>query len=136
MTGIKSTVLVISPLNTIINQQVEFLRKGGLQVQWIQSQENMSTQDKKAIKSGDISILFASPESALTKFGRSVLMRKPLKDQLVAQVYDEAHCIPSWGFAWRPQYSKVDELVSLIPKPILCLSGTLIGLIFLSIILK
>ncbi|XP_070547945.1 uncharacterized protein [Ptychodera flava] len=131
------TVLVISPLNALILEQVQKLRAIGmkaasLDVKTKACSEDSSeveleeTDDLKLIETGDIHVLFAHPEAIVSnKDGRSLLISRKYRENLVAVAVDEAHCCIDWGYDFRPDYSRLCVLASLFPNiPHLALTAT------------
>ncbi len=60
-----STAPVITPLKAIMFEQKHFLAAKGIKVAVLTNKEEMEENDVKAVTSGDVQIIFASPEAAL-----------------------------------------------------------------------
>lgn len=114
-------VIVVEPLNVIINQQISKLDGMAVQLKEL----NMC----KAIKDGHFSYIFiySHPENILGKPSVNKFFQcKCFEENRVVIVIDEAHCILEWGDEFRPEYSKLVELRAVLPQAtILCLSATL-----------
>ena len=86
----KAIVTVISPLTSIIANQVTSFRTKGVTAAY-------AGDEKKAIKTGKYQLVFISPESLFcTLEWRRVLCTKVYRTNLVGVVVDEAHCIKKW----------------------------------------
>ena len=97
----RSVVLVISPLISLMSDQVSSLRKRGVAAAILSSHDisdkSFLATDKALQTPGMFSLLFASPEAVIgdTKW-RERLMNYPLSERIVALAVDEAHCISKW----------------------------------------
>ncbi|WP_078546009.1 RecQ family ATP-dependent DNA helicase [Litchfieldia alkalitelluris] len=118
----KGTVLIVSPLLSLMEDQVYQLRqKGEKRVVAINS--FLSPQEKKYVFSQlkNYKFIYASPE---------ILQSKWVVDQLMVLdisyiVIDEAHCISQWGHDFRPDYSRLGEIrESLKNPPCIALTAT------------
>lgn len=114
-------VIVVEPLNVIINQQISKLGDMAVHLKEL----NLS----KAIKDGHFSysFIYSHPENIIGKPSVNTFFQcKCFDDKRVVIVIDEAHCILEWGDEFRPDYSKLVELRAVLPQAtILCLSATL-----------
>lgn len=115
--------IVISPLISLMQNQVEALKILGVEAASINS--NNSQEDNQAIwqkmQSGTLKLLYVSPEKLMTPRMLDAVAR--LKVSLFA--IDEAHCISQWGAAFRPEYEGLSELHRRFPKiPIIALTAT------------
>lgn len=120
----KGITLVISPLISLMRNQIEMARKLGIEAYTINSSQS-SDEWEKAISSiqknrGDI--LFISPERlANQKF------QKELWNLSVGLlVIDEAHCISDWGHDFRPDYRRIVHILKYLPPnvPVLATTAT------------
>ncbi|WP_423127407.1 RecQ family ATP-dependent DNA helicase [Gaoshiqia sp. Z1-71] len=117
------TCLVITPLISLMKDQVENLQKKGIKAMAIHS--GMSIQEVRlAFDSaawGDYKFLYLSPERIATERFRERLPQMTVN--LIA--VDEAHCISQWGYDFRPSYLRIRELRELLPQvPVLALTAT------------
>ncbi|MEL7586369.1 MAG: ATP-dependent DNA helicase RecQ [Prolixibacteraceae bacterium] len=115
--------LVITPLISLMKDQVENLQKKGIRALAIHSgmtmQEVRLTFDSAAW--GDYKFLYISPERIATDRFRERLPQ--MNVNLI--VVDEAHCISQWGYDFRPSYLRIRELRSLLPGiPVLAITAT------------
>ncbi len=106
--------LVISPLISLMKDQVAALNQAGIHAAYLNSSLTYN-QYRKALgyaKEGRYPIIYVAPERLLTEefldFARSV------KIAMVA--VDEAHCVSQWGQDFRPSYLKIVEFVEQLPE--------------------
>lgn len=120
--GIGPTI-IISPLLSLIRNQSEAARKLGLSIASINS---TNTDDHDAIierlKSNTLDVLIISPEQ-LANEGRFRRIQESIT-QLGLFVVDEAHCISDWGHDFRPDYRRIIDYVTMLPKNIPVLATT------------
>ena len=112
--GKKNIVLVVSPLNSIIEDQILDLNKRSISAGVMHlknpvlstklfdstlNNEETSKEDpftSDAVINGECSIVFSHPEALLSEEGRTILGSKIYKDNVVACVIDEVHCVEMW----------------------------------------
>ncbi|MEK7175365.1 MAG: RecQ family ATP-dependent DNA helicase, partial [Patescibacteria group bacterium] len=116
-------VVVISPLISLMKDQVDALNKKGMAAELINSvlsqNEIMAVMNKA--KTGKIKILYIAPER-LSVFGFEEFLQS-LKISLIA--IDEAHCISEWGHDFRPDYRNLKLLRKKFSNiPIIALTAT------------
>ena len=108
------TAVVISPLISLMKDQVENLRKRDIRAAAIYTGMTYD-QQKVALDNcqwGPYRFLYVSPERLESEEFRERLSRLPIC--LIA--VDEAHCISQWGYDFRPSYLKIAEIRDLIDK--------------------
>jgi ATP-dependent DNA helicase RecQ len=114
--------LVISPLIALMKDQVLALRANGIPAAALHSSLSPAeaAETVRQVANGELKLLYLSPERLLTDID---FLRQALKISFIA--VDEAHCISSWGHDFRPEYTQLHRLRSLLPGiPILALTAT------------
>lgn len=108
------TTIVISPLISLMKDQVEGLQQSGVSAACINSSlstaEYFSVLDRAS--AGEYSIIYVAPERLSTE--NFLEMCRNITIPLVA--VDEAHCVSHWGQDFRPSYLKIAEFVQSLPK--------------------
>jgi len=115
-------VLVISPLISLMKDQVDALVRLGFRAVLVNSTLSFDERRERlaALRRGDVEILYLAPE-ALEGSLRAVIAGCPVG--LV--VVDEAHCISHWGHDFRPAYRKLQGLKQELGDiPVLALTAT------------
>lgn len=115
--------LVITPLISLMKDQVENLNKKGIKALAVHS--GMSQRELKIAfdnaRWGDYKFLYLSPERIATERFQEHLAQMDVNLITV----DEAHCISQWGFDFRPSYRKITIIRELLPEvPVLALTAT------------
>ena len=108
------TAVVISPLISLMKDQVDSLVANGISAAYLNStlSESESTDIKHRLLSGDLKILYVAPERLM--MGSMLSLLKKVKISLFA--IDEAHCVSEWGHDFRPEYRKLSELKDKFPN--------------------
>ena len=107
------TTVVISPLISLMKDQVDGLRACGVsavQLNSSQSPEELRAGER-AVQDGTVRLLFASPERLATGSFRSLLKQIGVRRFAI----DEAHCISHWGHDFRPEYRQMAEIKKHFP---------------------
>jgi len=115
--------IVVSPLISLMEDQVMALKKKGIKAEALHSGHTYSSIDRIMDNCiyGDIKLLYVSPERLLHDVFKVRIQQ--MNVSLIA--IDEAHCISQWGHDFRPSYLKISELLQTIPKTqILALTAT------------
>jgi RecQ family ATP-dependent DNA helicase len=114
--------VVISPLISLMKDQVDALNANGIAAAFLNSSLNIQAQEAivSRCSNNEIKILYISPER-VTKEINSLLRHLPISLFAI----DEAHCVSSWGHDFRPEYTKLDSLKTNFPNiPIIALTAT------------
>ncbi len=115
--------IVITPLIALMKDQVRNLKDRGIKAVAVYSgmtREEIVVALENCIF-GDYKFLYISPERVDTD-----LFKAKLKAMNVSMItVDESHCISQWGYDFRPAYTKISEIRSLLPNvPVLALTAT------------
>ena len=105
--------IVISPLISLMRDQVDALNDVGLPAAFINTTQTPDEQDfvfAQAL-SGQIKLLYVAPERLETERFRNFAVRVPIS--LVA--VDEAHCVSQWGQDFRSSYLGIGEFIAGLP---------------------
>lgn len=116
------TAVVISPLISLMKDQVETLRSNGVEAAALNSGNNFSADTivRRKCVDGTLKLLYISPEKLLAEIP---FLLKQMNISLFA--VDEAHCISQWGHDFRPEYTQLDTLRQEFPGvPIMALTAT------------
>ncbi|XP_038072351.1 ATP-dependent DNA helicase Q-like SIM [Patiria miniata] len=111
-----------------MRHQRDELCKKGIPTGCILPAEEMTAEERQAIVNGKVSVVLTSPEAVLSLHGewRALMRRESFRRHICLLAFDEAHCICNWGEDFRPIYSHVAELRSILSSvPVLVMSATL-----------
>ena len=105
--------IVISPLISLMRDQVDALNDVGLPAAFINTTQTPDEQDLVFAQalSGQIKLLYVAPERLETERFRNFAVRVPIS--LV--VVDEAHCVSQWGQDFRSSYLGIGEFIAGLP---------------------
>ena len=116
--------LLISPLLSLMRNQIEAARRMGVQAETINSRNRQDWNDVIGkIEQHKVDILLISPERLANKEFRNRVLT-PIANRIVLLVVDEAHCISDWGHDFRPDYRRIEQLVSMFPPNLRLLATT------------
>ena len=115
--------LVISPLISLMKDQVDQLQANGIEADFLNSSQTLEQQQQVQNKliSGQLKLLYVSPEKVMTNSFFQLISYS--KVSFIA--IDEAHCISQWGHDFRPEYTQLGGLKASFPHaPIMALTAT------------
>lgn len=110
--------IVISPLISLMKDQVDALKEMGIKATFINS--SIANQELEmrieAAAAGEYKLLYVAPER-LNSF-RFLKLLQQIDIEMIA--VDEAHCVSQWGHDFRPSYLNISQVIDrLKPRPIL-----------------
>jgi ATP-dependent DNA helicase RecQ len=117
------TAVVVSPLISLMKDQVDALRRNGVAAAFLNS--SLSAEESAAVfrqlRRGELDLLYVAPERLMLDGMLEALATVPIALFAV----DEAHCVSQWGHDFRPEYIRLGRLRALFPSvPLLALTAT------------
>lgn len=105
--------VVISPLISLMKDQVEALEAEGVPASYVNSTvpPEESIQRLRDLYTGRLKLLYMAPEKLEPSYFTDCLRQVPLS----LFVIDEAHCVSQWGHDFRPSYSRIDAFLRTLP---------------------
>ena len=116
------TAIVISPLISLMKDQVEGLLVNGVRAAALNSMNDdaENIRVRLACQRGELDLLYISPERLMVEI--PYLLQNM---QISLFAVDEAHCISHWGHDFRPEYAQLGQLRETFPDvPIVALTAT------------
>ena len=107
--------VVLSPLIALMKDQVDALRRKGVEATYINSSLDRGERTARydAIADGAYSMLYVTPE----RFRRPEFVASLGKRSVMLLAIDEAHCISQWGHDFRPDYTRLREIRDMLGDP-------------------
>src|SRR5690606_20671330 len=114
--------LVVSPLISLMQDQVATLERKGVPAAFINSSipaEEAAERLRRA-EAGELKMLYIAPE----RFGATSFAEALRRLDIALLAVDEAHCISQWGYDFRPAYLKLGAVRERIGCPVVALTAT------------
>ena len=105
--------VVISPLLSLMKDQVDTLRAQQIAAAFINSQCTLEEVQERfrQLRQGRIKLLYVSPERLQNEFFTAFMAAIPV----AAVIIDEAHCVSQWGHDFRPGYKEIGPWIDSLP---------------------
>jgi ATP-dependent DNA helicase RecQ len=114
------TVIVISPLIALMQDQMRAAKAHGLRAATLTSADEDQGRTIDLLRRGALDLLYVAPERAAREDFAALLADIPIALFAV----DEAHCVSEWGHDFRPDYRALLPLLDAHPAQRLCLTAT------------
>jgi len=112
----EGTTLVFSPLKALMKDQVDQLLDRGLAIaERVDSSQSAEEQERvfQRMREGTVRLVYVAPERVRDPRLLAALKATP---NIVQVVVDEAHCVHTWGYSFRPDFLYIRQLVDLIEE--------------------
>jgi ATP-dependent DNA helicase RecQ len=115
---LSGTCVVVSPLISLMKDQVDGARENGLKAAFLNSTQSPEERGDvvRCLVAAELDLLYVSPE----RFAMSSFVESLRQATLSFVAIDEAHCISEWGHDFRPDYLNLSNIVSTFPDVPIC----------------
>lgn len=123
----KGVTVVVSPLISLMQDQVEALRNNGISATFLNSSLNgwQVRNREESIRNGHTKLLYVAPERLLSEKFLPFLDLVQHQVGIAGFAIDEAHCVSEWGHDFRPEYRQLKLLRKRYPDiPVMALTAT------------
>jgi ATP-dependent DNA helicase RecQ len=119
---VDGATLVVSPLISLMKDQVDGLERVGIGATFINSTLSPEEVGRRldAVEGGDVRLLYLAPE----RFGSRAFAERLARIRVALFVVDEAHCISQWGHDFRPSYMRLGQVRDQLDCPAMALTAT------------
>lgn len=121
------TGIVVSPLISLMQDQVQRLSQQGIRAALINSTvpNEIARETVQLAFRGELDLLYVAPERLVSDFFLAILDGLYAAQKIALFAIDEAHCITQWGFDFRPEYRQLYALHERYPDvPRVALTAT------------
>lgn len=123
----RNLTIIISPLLSLMDNQIESAKVLGINVVTINSQLDDKEQDalyQDIVKDNNIDALIIAPERLVNEQFKQFIFELESNRSIGLFVVDEAHCISDWGHDFRKSYRLINRLIEKMPKNTAILATT------------
>jgi len=120
---LEGMTIVVSPLIALMKDQIDFLRRNGIDAARLDSSLDAAEQREifDRLRAGSLKLLYVAPE----RFNNERFLAQLARSRISLFAVDEAHCISEWGHNFRPDYLKLAERArELAADRVLALTAT------------
>ena len=119
----KGITIVVSPLISLMQDQVSALKENGVPAEYLNSSLEFSEylETVKKLKNGEIKLVYVSPEGLASNKMMNIFHECSVPINCIT--IDEAHCVSEWGHDFRPDYLSISNVRRHFPNAV-CLALT------------
>ncbi len=113
--AMEGLAVVVSPLIALMKDQVDALRRKGVDAAFINSSLTRPAREQRYadVRQGRYKLLYVTPE----RFRKPDFVEAVRSRRVSLLAVDEAHCVSAWGHDFRPDYTRLDEFRRLLGGP-------------------
>lgn len=124
----RGTTVVISPLISLMQDQIHHLQKRNIRADMISSRGSAKEKSDvlRTFAAGNLDLVYLSPEMVNKAQSIQRILARLYENNMLARiVVDEAHCVSSWGHDFRPDYQGMSMFKEKFPRvPMMALTAT------------